>query len=204
MFDLRDQKKSDSVSMGKYASLKQIASLIMLDERTINRSSDPKDILFRDFPKEGRGQYDIVKCVHWRIKDLQRQLEETRGGKIREAQERRALAQAKKEEFELEKYVGNLLYTNDVLDFLRKFGSLIVKEFESIGRECQARFKYLKDDVEKIDEVVKIKDKTLDAIATTNINSLLPDSIGNPAASAIKNRKRISRKLKTKAGSKNK
>lgn len=96
-----------------------------------------------------------------------------------------------------------LLHERDVLDFLRKFGALIVKEFEPVGRECQAKFKYLKDDVEKIDEVVKIKDKTLDAIAATNINTLLPDTMGNPAIDVIKNRKRISPKLKTKTGSKN-
>lgn len=124
--------------------------------------------------------------------------------KLRESDPEYRLKKIKADDAEYDLMIKQkkLLYDNDILDFLKKFGVLIVKEFEPIGRECTSQFKYLKDDTEKIDVVVKIKDNTLDRIASTNINTLLPDIFRNSAADSIKNRKRISGKSKTKTDSK--
>lgn len=159
--------------------------------------------------KEKHGDWNLQKlfrdvCNHkikLAIDPFQKELQKYRA---HDPEHRMKIIKADNAEYDLQIKQHKILHVESIRDFLKKIGSLIVKEFEPIGRECQARFKYLIDDVEKIEEIVRLKDKTLDAIANTNINSLLPDTFGNPTGDVIKNRKRTTAQHKTKTGSKNK
>lgn len=106
--------------MGKYATLKQIASLLKVDSRTINRWRDPKDVIhIKEFQSEAHGQYDIVKCVHARLNDYERMLKEARSG-FKDAKEKNYQLDAQKKELELAELKKELICVDEVAGFLDK------------------------------------------------------------------------------------
>lgn len=56
-------------------TLEEISDLFLLEPRWINRLA--KD---HGLPREGRGQYDLIKVVRWYVAFLKRQMEELRAG----------------------------------------------------------------------------------------------------------------------------
>lgn len=56
-------------------TLEEIADLFLVEPRWINRLA--KD---RGLPREGRGQYDLIKVVRWYVAFLNRQVDELRAG----------------------------------------------------------------------------------------------------------------------------
>lgn len=56
-------------------SLEEISDLFLLEPRWINRLAKEHGL-----PREGRGQYDLIKVVRWYVSYLKRQIDEIRAG----------------------------------------------------------------------------------------------------------------------------
>jgi len=56
-------------------SLEEISDLFLLEPRWINRLAKDQGL-----PREGRGQYDLIKVVRWYVSYLKRQIDEIRAG----------------------------------------------------------------------------------------------------------------------------
>jgi len=103
-----------------YATLNQIAMLLKVTPRWINRL-----VREQGFPHEGHGKYDIVKCVHWRIDELEKRIQELQGGTLRSSKERKELALAQKAEYQLGLLKKELMKVDDVIILLDKIFTLI-------------------------------------------------------------------------------
>jgi phage terminase Nu1 subunit (DNA packaging protein) len=80
-----------------YASLEQIAHLLKLTPRMVNIHVKESGM-----PRVVRGQYDLVKCVHWYLDLKDRQIEAARRGDETERQARARLTRASADLRELE------------------------------------------------------------------------------------------------------
>jgi phage terminase Nu1 subunit (DNA packaging protein) len=89
-----------------YATLDQIAHLLKLTPRMVNLH-----VKNNGMPRISRGQYDMVKCVHWYLDFKDRQIEEARKGDETERQARARLTKASADlkELELARERGRLL-----------------------------------------------------------------------------------------------
>lgn len=69
-----------------FASLEQISTILNMTPQMLNRH-----VKLHGMPRVSRGEYDMVKCVHWYIAYKDRQIQEARRGKETEAQARQRL-----------------------------------------------------------------------------------------------------------------
>jgi hypothetical protein len=72
-----------------WASLEQIAQVLNLTPRYVN-----KLVKEQGMPRQGRGEYDLVMCVHWYIDFLKAQIVRSRSGDESESDARRRLLSA--------------------------------------------------------------------------------------------------------------
>ena len=89
-----------------YASLEQVANVLNMTPQMVNRHV--KD---HGMPRISRGEYDLVKCVHWYIAYKDQQIKEARSGTETESQARQRLivASADLRELELAQACGDLI-----------------------------------------------------------------------------------------------
>ena len=80
-----------------YATLEQIAHLLKLTPRMVNLH-----VREHGMPRVGRGEYDLVQCVHWYIDFKDRLIKEARRGDESEQQARARLVKATADLRELE------------------------------------------------------------------------------------------------------
>ena len=80
-----------------YATLEQIAHLLKLTPRMVNLH-----VREHGMPRVGRGEYDLVQCVHWYIEFKDRLIKEARRGDESEQQARARLVKATADLRELE------------------------------------------------------------------------------------------------------
>ena len=89
-----------------YASLEQVAQVLNMTPQMVNRH-----VKQHGMPRISRGEYDLVKCVHWYIAYKDQQIKEARRGTETEAQARQRLiiATANLREVDLAKACGDLI-----------------------------------------------------------------------------------------------
>ena len=89
-----------------YASLEQVAQVLNMTPQMVNRH-----VKQRGMPRISRGEYDLVKCVHWYIDYKDQQIKEARRGTETEAQARQRLviATANLREVDLAQACGELI-----------------------------------------------------------------------------------------------
>ncbi len=89
-----------------YASLEQVAQVLNMTPQMVNRH-----VKQHGLPRISRGEYDLVKCVHWYIAYKDQQIKEARRGTETEAQARQRLiiATANLREVDLAKACGDLI-----------------------------------------------------------------------------------------------
>lgn len=94
-----------------YATLEQIAHLLKLTPRMVNLH-----VKERGMPRVGRGEYDLVKCVHWYLDFKDRQIEAVRKGDETEQQARGRLtiASADLRELELSSARGEVIEVESI------------------------------------------------------------------------------------------
>lgn len=92
-----------------YASLEQVASVLNMTPQMVNRH-----VKQHGLPRISRGEYDLIKCVHWYIEYKDQQIREARRGTETEAQARQRLviATADLREVDLAKACGELIEIN--------------------------------------------------------------------------------------------
>jgi phage terminase Nu1 subunit (DNA packaging protein) len=97
-----------------YATLDQIAHLLKLTPRMVNIH-----VKHNGMPRVDRGQYDVVKCVHWYLDYKDRLIGEARRGDESEQQARARLTKATADlrELELARERGELIPA-DTIKFL--------------------------------------------------------------------------------------
>ena len=69
-----------------FASLEQIATVLNMTPQMVNRH-----VKHHGMPRVARGQYDLIKCVHWYIAYKDKLIDEARKGKETEGQARQRL-----------------------------------------------------------------------------------------------------------------
>jgi phage terminase Nu1 subunit (DNA packaging protein) len=69
-----------------FASLEQIATVLNMTPQMVNRH-----VKHHGMPRVSRGQYDLIKCVHWYIAYKDKLIDEARKGKETEGQARQRL-----------------------------------------------------------------------------------------------------------------
>jgi signal recognition particle GTPase len=182
VFDLRKKKKRSPDTMGKYASLSQIASLFEVDPRTVNRWSDPKDkIHIEGFEKVGHGQYDLRKCVHAWKHDMERRISEAQSG-FKSAKEFNLKLDAQKKELELAELNKDLIRVDEAVTFLDKIINLLKNSLPSKRKTIMPKLLIAKDD--------KAALKILEARDTDLLNEIsisIEDIIRGLAESTNKN-----------------
>jgi len=89
-----------------YASLEQVAHVLNMTPQMVNRH-----VKQHGLPRISRGEYDLVKCVHWYIEYKDQQIKEARRGTETEAQARQRLiiATANLREVDLARACGDLI-----------------------------------------------------------------------------------------------
>ena len=100
-----------------YASLEQLSNVLKLSPQMINRHV--KD---HGMPRISRGEYDLVKCVHWYIDYLNERIKEASRGTETEAQGRQRLiiAQADLRELELSVACADLIELDVAVELWQK------------------------------------------------------------------------------------
>ena len=172
--------------MGKYATLGQIASLLKVDARTVNRWSDPTDrIHIKGFGKVEHGKYDIVKCVHARVDDYERMLNEAQSS-VKDAKEQNLLLDARKKQIELAEVEKEILRVNDVIGFLEQIIPAYKNKFPASRKVLGLKVLAAKDDKEVIKLLEERDNELLNAFATTitNIVGSLAESASQVGDSA--------------------
>jgi phage terminase Nu1 subunit (DNA packaging protein) len=69
-----------------FATLEQISTILNMTPQMVNRH-----VKLHGMPRVSRGEYDLVKCVHWYLAYKDQQIQEARKGKESEAQARQRL-----------------------------------------------------------------------------------------------------------------
>jgi len=89
-----------------FASLEQISTVLNMTPQMVNRH-----VKLHGMPRVSRGEYEIVKCVHWYIAYKDRQIQDARKGTETEAQARQRLviAEANLRELEYAKARGKVV-----------------------------------------------------------------------------------------------
>jgi phage terminase Nu1 subunit (DNA packaging protein) len=89
-----------------YASLEQLAAVLNMTPQMVNRH-----VKLHGMPRISRGEYDLIKCVHWYIDYKDQQIKEARRGTETEAQARQRLvvATANLREVDLAQACGELI-----------------------------------------------------------------------------------------------
>ena len=95
-----------------WASLEQISTVLKLTPRMVNRH-----VRENGMPRIGRGEYDLIACVHWYLDFKDRQIEQARRGDETENQARTRLlrANANLRELELARLRGELITIADAV-----------------------------------------------------------------------------------------
>lgn len=107
-----------------FASLEQIASILNLTPQMVNRH-----VKLHGMPRVSRGEYDLIKCVHWYIAYKDRLIQEARRGKETEGQARQRLviAEANLKELQFAKARGNVIE----IDIAKELWAKLVLVFKS-------------------------------------------------------------------------
>lgn len=107
-----------------YASLEQVAQVLKMTPQMVNRH-----VKVSGMPRISRGEYDLIKCVHWYIDFKDRQIKEARQGTETESQARQRLvvATADLREVELARACGDLIE----LEVARKLWERLVLAFKN-------------------------------------------------------------------------
>ena len=107
-----------------FATLEQIATVLNMTPQMVNRH-----VKLHGMPRVGRGEYDLVKSVHWYINYLKRQIEEARKGGETEAQARQRLviADANMKELSYARARGKMVE----LDIAKQLWARLVLAFKS-------------------------------------------------------------------------
>ncbi len=119
-----------------HVTLDRIALVLNVEPRWINRL-----VKEQDFPREARGQYDLVKCVHWYIDHLKYQINQARDKGVPNIEQRLKEVELKIKEYDLAKREGELipktfalaLYTRilkTLIDRRRQMGTKVAAQFE--------------------------------------------------------------------------
>ena len=107
-----------------FASLEQIATILNMTPQMVNRH-----VKLHGMPRVGRGEYDLVKCVHWYIDYLKQKIDEARKGGETEAQARQRLviADANMKELSYARARGRVVE----LDIAKQLWARLVLAFKS-------------------------------------------------------------------------
>jgi len=138
-----------------YATLEQIAMLLKVTPRWINRL-----VREQGFPRESHGKYDIIKCVHWRIDDLEKRIQELQGGTLRSSKERKELALAQKAEYQLGLLKKELMKVDDVIVILDKIFTLIKTKLPTNRKNIVPNLLIVKTDKEA-EKILEKRDNEL-------------------------------------------
>lgn len=158
--------------MGKYATLTQIASLLKVDPRTINRWSDPKDrIHIPGFGPEGKGQYDIVKNVHARIEDYERRITEAQSS-FKNAKERKENVNTQLLELELAEKRKELIRVDETAGLLDKIINIIKIKPQSTRKTLMPKLLIAKDD-KAVLKILETRDNELLNELSTTIENII-------------------------------
>ncbi|MFA5803686.1 MAG: hypothetical protein WC879_03490 [Melioribacteraceae bacterium] len=169
---MRKKKKSNPDTMGKYATLPQIASLLKVDPRTINRRSDPKDRLYiKGFGPEKKGQYDIVKCVHIILEDYERRLSEAQSG-FKNAKEFNYKLDAQKKELELAELKKELIRVDETASLLDKIINITKTKLPTSRKTLMPKLLIAKDDKAVI-KILETRDNELLNDLSTAIENII-------------------------------
>lgn len=143
--------------MAKYASLDQIATLLNVTPRWINRLSKESG-----FPKEGRGQYDVVKCVHWYIDFLHGEIDKAKagGGKMIDFTTRKERAIAEMKELELAEKYKTLIRLDDTIHFVEKIFSVTKSKLSQLRKANITKLLIAKDD-KAVNKLLEQRDNEL-------------------------------------------
>jgi hypothetical protein len=186
----------------KYASNEQVANVLNITPRWLNR-------LVKEYgmPRIAHGEYDLVKCVHWYIDYLKKQIEEARAGgeSLTDAKLRLTRKNADLREIELQEKLKELLPYKIVSDILFKGVQNFSKTSDSIGiRNAKLLFRAKSEK-----EIIKILNAESVRLRNTLISSLeelrkllpangavprQPGGASKESAGTIKTRSRNNRK----------
>lgn len=154
----RDKNNADN--MAKYATVEQIATVLKCTPRWINRL-----VKEQGFPRESRGKYDLVKCVHWYIDYLKNQNNQDESGNSKsEYEAMREKYKALREEIEFKKEViGSVISIEDHEIRLEKIVSHIITKLEIIPNKASIRFDLNKETKKGLKELIdEIRDELSD------------------------------------------
>lgn len=159
--------------MGKYATAKQLASLHKVDVRTVQRRSDSQDRLYiKGYDKEGRGQYDIVKCTNALIDYFNQKIDELQGGSLRNSKERKEAALAETAEFDLAAKRKEIIKVDDVIVLFEKILSNYTSRTNSTKKLSVPRLLIAKNDKE-VTRILETRDNELINELTTTITNII-------------------------------
>jgi len=184
--------------MEAYASLEQISTVLNCTPRWINRLVKEKG-----FPRASRGQYDIVKCVHWYIADLQKQIDEERKGTNKKDYEaEREKYKALREKFEFERdVIGSAISVDDHQARLEKIVVHINTKLEIIPSKAAVKFdlpqhvkKGLKELVDEIKNELSDYDKYRLRLENSSGSSVKSSRGGKKNAKPVRAKKKTGAK----------
>ena len=162
--DNRKRERSGDKLMA-LATIEQIATVLNLTPRMINRHVKEDGM-----PRVGRGEYDLVKCVHWYIDFLNQRVERAKhGGETeQEARGRLVIAQANMKEIDLARMKAEVITVDDTL-----------REVEDVFRALRAHFlalpKLMTLDLSNLTDV-----KEIEQYLTNRIHDALSEAAALP------------------------
>jgi phage terminase Nu1 subunit (DNA packaging protein) len=144
------------------ATIEQIATVLNLTPRMINRH-----VKENGMPRVGRGEYDLVKCVHWYIDFLHDQIDHAkRGGETeQQARGRLVIAQANMKEIELARLRAEVITVEDCIKEVENAMMSVRSQFLSQSKSMALDVSTLTT-VKEIEEY--INDRTLESLSATS------------------------------------
>jgi phage terminase Nu1 subunit (DNA packaging protein) len=144
------------------ATIEQIATVLNLTPRMINRH-----VKENGMPRVGRGDYDLVKCVHWYIDFLHDQIDRAkRGGETeQEARGRLTIAQANMKEIELARLRAEVITVEDCVKEVENAMMAVRSQFLTQAKSMSLEVSTLTT-VKEIEEY--INERTLESLSATS------------------------------------
>jgi hypothetical protein len=159
--------------MGKYATARQLASLHKVDARTVQRRSDPQDRLYiKGYDKEGRGQYDIVKCTNALIDYYNSKIDALEGGSLRNSKERKEAALAENAEFDLAARRKEIIKVDDAITLFEKILNNYTSRTSATKKLSVPKLLIAKDD-KAVTQILESRDNELINELTNTIENII-------------------------------